>query len=317
MATGDKLTTQEAIQKLGELNDASHPNFNPTVFQSWDMPVLQTILPPVVQQYVLRPYISWAQGVVRFNTDVVILTHLILYFTTLVPSAFLLYYQFSWIHGVLHWVLQLWYCGAYTLMKHQHIHVNGVLSPRYHLFDMLFPYLLDPLLGHTWNSYYYHHIKHHHVEGNGPDDLSTTMWYNRDSITDFACYVGRFFFLIWFDLPRYFWRKGQTKYATRAAFWELSNYAIIYLLYNYVNSRATLFTLILPLVVMRIGLMVGNWGQHAFVDPKDPDSDFRSSITLIDVAVSHSHQADQGLYILMLDRAIVSPSMMATTLRII
>lgn len=284
VATGDKLTTQEAIQKLGELNDASHPNFNPTVFQSWDMPVLQTILPPVVQQYVLRPYISWAQGVVRFNTDVVILTHLILYFTTLVPSAFLLYYQFSWIHGVLHWVLQLWYCGAYTLMKHQHIHVNGVLSPRYHLFDMLFPYLLDPLLGHTWNSYYYHHIKHHHVEGNGPDDLSTTMWYNRDSITDFACYVGRFFFLIWFDLPRYFWRKGQTKYATRAAFWELSNYAIIYLLYNYVNSRATLFTLILPLVVMRIGLMVGNWGQHAFVDPKDPDSDFRSSITLIDVA---------------------------------
>ncbi|KAJ5824201.1 Fatty acid desaturase type 1 [Penicillium robsamsonii] len=30
--------------------------------------------------------------------------------------------------------------------------------------------------------------------------------------------------------------------------------------------------------------MAGNWGQHAFVGPNDPLSDFRSSITLIDVA---------------------------------
>ena len=32
--------------------------------------------------------------------------------------------------------------------------------------------------------------------------------------------------------------------------------------------------------------MVGNWGQHAFVDEVDPNSDYRSSITLIDVQVS-------------------------------
>jgi hypothetical protein len=32
--------------------------------------------------------------------------------------------------------------------------------------------------------------------------------------------------------------------------------------------------------------MVGNWGQHALVDELEPDSDFRSSITLIDVPVS-------------------------------
>ena len=291
-----QLTTQEVIQKLGDLNNASHPSFDPTVFQSWDTPVLRAKLPSVVQEYVLQPYISWAQNVVRFKTDVVMLTHLILYFTTLVPSACLLFYRFSWIHGFLHWILQLWYCGAFTLMKHQHIHMNGVLSPRYYLFDTLFPYLLDPLLGHTWNSYYYHHIKHHHVEGNGPDDLSTTMWYDRDSVFDFACYVGRFFFLIWLDLPRYFARKGQTKYASRAAFWELSDYAMIYLLYNYVNSRATLFTLILPLTVMRIGLMVGNWGQHAFIDPSDPYSDFLSSITLIDVPVSRPYQSDQNTF---------------------
>ncbi|GLI79735.1 hypothetical protein PoHVEF18_008076 [Penicillium ochrochloron] len=278
-----KPSDEDVIQKLQDMNDASHPDFDPTIFQFWDNPVLKAKLPEALQRYVLQPYQKWAQGVVRFPTDVVMLTHLLLYFTTIVPSAIFLYYRFSWLHGVLHWVMQLWYCGAFTLMKHQHIHMNGVLAPRYWVFDTLFPYVLDPMLGHTWNSYYYHHIKHHHVEGNGEQDLSTTMFYDRDSGFDFACYVGRFFFFIWMELPLYFLRKGQFKYASRAAFWELGNYVAIYLLYNYVNARATVFVFILPLTVMRCGLMVGNWGQHAFVDPIDPDSDYRSSITLIDV----------------------------------
>ncbi|KAF7719553.1 Uncharacterized protein PECH_005530 [Penicillium ucsense] len=282
-AWAQRPSDEDVAQKLQDMNDASHPDFDPTIFQFWDSPVLQAKLPVALQQYVLQPYQQWAQGVVRFPTDVVMLTHLLLYFTTIVPSGILLYYRFSWIHGILHWLMQLWYCGAFTLMKHQHIHMNGVLAPRYWLFDTLFPYLLDPMLGHTWNSYYYHHIKHHHVEGNGEQDLSTTMFYDRDNGYDFACYVGRFIFFIWMELPLYFWRKGQAKYAAKAAFWELGNYIAIYMLYHYVNARATVFVLILPLTVMRCGLMVGNWGQHAFVDPIDPDSDYRSSITLIDV----------------------------------
>ena len=52
------------------------------------------------------------------------------------------------------------------------------------------------------------------------------------------------------------------------------------------NPRAVLFVLILPFVGMRSGMVVGNLGQHAFVDEDDPDSNFRSSITLINVPVS-------------------------------
>jgi hypothetical protein len=282
----EKLSTEETVQRLHNLNDPSHVEFDPTISQFWDTPLLRAKLPAPIQKYVLTPYINWAKGVVRFQTDVVMVTHLILYFTTIVPSGALLYYRFSYLHGVLHWLMQLFYCGAFTLMKHQHIHMNGVLTSKLYLIDTLFPYLLDPMHGHTWNSYFYHHIKHHHVEGNGGDDLSTTMYYDRDSIPDFLCYVGRFVFFIWLELPMYFWRKGQYKYAAKCAFWEIGNYVALYMLYNYVNARATTFVFILPLTVMRLGLMVGNWGQHAFVDPADPDSDYLSSITLIDVPVS-------------------------------
>lgn len=212
------------------------------------------------------------------------LTHLLLYFTTSVPSAAFLFYHFTWIHAVLHCVMQATYIGAYTLMMHQHIHMRGILNPRFALFDKLFPYVLDPLMGHTWNSYFYHHVKHHHVEGNGPDDLSSTLRYERDNIWHFLHYVGRFYVLIWFDLPLYFFRKGRSSVAAKAAFWEFTSYAGMYSLYQ-VNHRAAFFTILLPFLLLRVALMVGNWGQHAFVDRDEPDSDYRSSITLIDVTV--------------------------------
>jgi fatty acid desaturase len=185
--------------------------------------------------------------------------------------------------------MQSWYVGTYTLMKHQHIHGNGVLAKRfpYNVLDLAFPYITDPLVGHTWNSYYYHHVKHHHVEGNGPNDLSSTIRYQRDDPLHFAHYVGRFFILIWLELPLYFLRKHKGVQAFKAAFWELSNLSAIVLLARF-DFRPTLFVFVLPLLLTRVGLMVGNWGQHAFVDEKEPDSDFRSSITLIDVPVISS-----------------------------
>lgn len=215
------------------------------------------------------------------------LTHLILYFTTSVPSALVLYYHFTWFHGILHSLMQGWYVGTYTLMRHQHIHMRGILSKKYAWLDLFFPYITDPLMGHTWNSYYYHHVKHHHVEGNGPDDLSSTLRYQRDSVLHFLHYVGRFFFLVWLDLPLYFIRKRKPLTGMKAVLWEVANHAVIYVMAAYINFSATFHVLIIPLLLIRLGLMVGNWGQHAFVDEVDPDSDFRSSITLIDVAVSN------------------------------
>lgn len=255
---------------------------------------------PSILKTLLQSYIRIARQIVRVETDVVMLTHLILYFTTSVPSAVLLFQpgHFNWFHGIAHYVMQTYYVGTYTLMMHQHIHMGGILAkkPWCAWFDALFPYITNPLMGHTWNSYYYHHVKHHHVEGNGPDDLSSTIRYQRDEVFDFLCYVGRFFFFIWCELPLYFWRKGKTGMALKSAFWEVGNYIVLAVLWKYVNWRATLCVFVLPLLQLRVGLMVGNWGQHAFVDDVDPNSDFRSSITLIDVPVSLSFNLSQSIH---------------------
>ena len=273
------------LRTMRLFNDPIHQSFEQNVFLSVDN--LSAHLPWMVRKYVLQPYIRWARQIVRRETDIPMLTHLLIYSVTTVPSAIALYWQFTYLHGLCHFSMQLHFIGTYTLMMHQHIHMRGILARKYARLDHLFPYLTDPLMGHTWNSYFYHHVKHHHVEGNGPDDLSSTIRYDRDNAVHFLHYVGRFFFLVWLDLPLYFLRKGRHVEAARAAGSEFLSFTFYYVMTALVNANATLFVFILPLLSVRCGLMIGNWGQHAFVDPDSPDSDFRSSITLIDVTVCH------------------------------
>ncbi|KAI9166420.1 hypothetical protein HJFPF1_02521 [Paramyrothecium foliicola] len=285
-------TDEATIAALASLNDPTNPQFDPTVFNAFDVKDIK--LPRFLKKWFLEPYVAAASSVVRAETDVVMLTHLLLYFTTSVPSAFMLFQRFSILHAIVHFVMQASYIGTYTLMMHQHIHMRGILSKRFALLDTLFPYVTDPLMGHTWNSYYYHHIKHHHVEGNGPNDLSSTIRYQRDSIFSFLHYLGRFYFLIWLDLPLYFIRTRRPILAIKAAFWELGSYAALAILCC-LNLKATFTVFLLPLMLLRIALMVGNWGQHAFVDHEEPDSDYRSSITLIDVQ-SNRHSFNDGYH---------------------
>jgi len=234
--------------------------------------------------HVVQPYSRFAQGVVRHPTDVVFLTHLLLYSSTILPSAIYLLWpgHFSWTHGILHTVFTMWCAGPFTLMLHNHIHNNGILNSSWAWLDKTFPYVLEPLMGHTWDSYYYHHVKHHHVEGNGPGDLSSTIRYQRDDISHFLHYVGRFMFFIWLELPLYFIQRKKYNLGVRAFLSEISSYAFMYGMWRW-NPKPATFVFLLPFFLLRIGLMVGNWGQHALVDEVEPDSDYRSSITLIDV----------------------------------
>lgn len=282
----DASSTKTTLETLRALNNPKDLQFEPTIFTTWDLDDIRssTRVPGFLLR-LLEEYISWARGVVRVETDVVMVTHLLLYFCTSIPSAIILFTRFSYLHAVGHLAMQGYYMGPYTLLKHQHIHMRGVLAKRFSLIDNLFPYAMDLLMGHTWNSYYYHHVKHHHVEGNGPFDLSSTIRYQRDSVADFAMYVGRFLAFVWLDLPRYFFSKNQYALGLKTFGWEVGSYIAIYIAFQ-INARAATFVFLLPLCCMRVALMVGNWGQHAFVDEDEPDSDFRSSITLIDVAVS-------------------------------
>lgn len=154
---------KQSIATLQAYNDPASTEFTPTIFTTWD----DKDIPPFLNEYICKPYARIAMRIVRHPTDVVFLTHIIQYLTINLGSAIWLYYNFSYIHGAIHTAYSAWCIGSFTLLMHNHIHNNGVLAKNWAWLDMTFPYVLEPLMGHTWDSYYYHHVKHHHVESNG------------------------------------------------------------------------------------------------------------------------------------------------------
>lgn len=191
---------------LHSLNNTEDSSFQPTVFTGWG----QDDILPFIQEHLICPFTTWATTVVRRPTDVVFLIHIILYSPASVPSAVTLYTYFTWSHAILPWLMQAYYCGPFTLMLHNHIHNNGVLAPEYAIFDSAWPYVLEPLMGHTWDSNYYHHVKHHHLENNGPDDLSSTIRYQRDNLFHFVLFVAQFLILVLDRITIIFSSQGKT-----------------------------------------------------------------------------------------------------------
>ncbi len=62
----------------------------------------------------------------------------------------------------------------------------------YKVWNKFLPWILGPFMGQSPETYFSHHIAMHHLEGNLPDDDSTTMPFKRDSGRDFAKYLFSF-----------------------------------------------------------------------------------------------------------------------------
>ena len=137
---------EKTLKQLANLGNATHLDFQPTVFTSWDVTLNTLTTTGNLSSILLRNYVNWARRIVRHETDVVFLSHILIYFFTSVPSAAYLFYHFHYLHGVAHLLMTIWYSGSFTLMMHNHIHHNGVLSPPYAAFDWVFPYILEPLM---------------------------------------------------------------------------------------------------------------------------------------------------------------------------
>ena len=108
----DEQANQIAVKTLASLTNPSSSAFEPTIFTTWD-----NVDIPWIPEAWLANYVCWAQTIVRQPTDVVFLTHLIIYSTTVLPSAaWLLMKRFSYVHGILHLVYSIWCAGSFTLM---------------------------------------------------------------------------------------------------------------------------------------------------------------------------------------------------------
>ena len=167
------------------------------------------------------------------------------------------------------YVSQLYFKGRFGLMLHCISH-RKLFKKDYTAFYHWVIWGVCPFFGHTPETYFVHHMAMHHVENNGHDDASSTLAYRRDSLRGFASYVTRFLFLGFRDTFMYLFLRKRKKMYMRLSYGELSFY-IACILLCFINLKAALAVIIIPFVFARIVMMLGNWAQHAFVNPQNLD----------------------------------------------
>jgi hypothetical protein len=218
---------------------------------------------------------------IRDPRDVPFLRLMAVLTLTMVPTGLVLFVpgHFSVWMAAVHLGLMIFFMGPFVLMLHNTSH-RKLFNRSWGLLNAYIPWVLGPLFGESPMTYFAHHVGMHHAENNLAGDISTTLPYRRDSFVDFMRYFLRFFFYGSVELSGYFTRKHRTTLLVQFLAGELIFLGGTFALWL-VNWQATLTVLVLPFVIVRFGMMAGNWAQHAFVDRGSPANNYRNSITCI------------------------------------
>jgi fatty acid desaturase len=230
----------------------------------------------------LNGFERFAMKFIRDERDIPFVKLIAVISITVIPFAVYLFLpgNFSWWLAIPYFALVLGYfLGPYILMLHNTSH-RPFFKPEFRWMWQYVNWVMGPFFGETPETYYAHHIGMHHPENNLDDDLSCTMYYQRDSLRDFGRYFGRFFFVGIVELAMYLWKRKRYNLFWRAIAGELIFLVVAGLLLWY-NWQATLVVFMVPFVFTRFAMMSGNWSQHAFLDAKAPDNIYRNSITCI------------------------------------
>ena len=186
--------------------------------------------------------------------------------------AYLVYFFYS----------QIFVRGPFGLMYHAITH-RRLFRKKYNLLNQYIVWFMGPFFGNTPETFFSHHIGMHHAENNMPDDASSTMYFQRDSIKEFGRYYINFIFLGFYQTFTYLFTRKKKKYYMRFTVGEWTFIAACVLL-CFVNMKATLLVLVFPVLFSRCIMMLGNWTQHAFIDPSDPDNSFVNAIICVNTS---------------------------------
>ena len=193
----------------------------------------------------------------------------VLFFTPLFPGGS------WWIMYILYaYLAQSYFKGRFGLMFHCICHRPMFKKP-YQWLHKYITWIVCPFFGNTPETYFAHHIAMHHVENNQEDDASSTLHYKRDNPWHFLQYLFRFLFAGFVETFLYFFHRRRKKLYMRLSVGEFSFFLICIAL-CFVNFKATLMVLIVPVIYARFIMMMGNWTQHSFIDKKNPECHFSS-----------------------------------------
>lgn len=242
-----------------------------TKFQLRD-PTSAPVYPPT-------PFQRFLESLLYDPRDVVFVRLWLRSLLLVAPVIGLTYAYFTWWVAPAVFAFQVgWMAPPAILMLHNTMH--RPFFKRWRVMNRVVPYTTSALFGIP-TGYMEHHVGMHHTENNLSGDLSSTLRFQRDSFLHWVVYTTRFLLCVQVDLTRYLVKKDKAPLAIRAISSDLVHLLGMAAL-SLLHFEATLVCFVIPWVAVRVAMMAGNWGQHAFIDPARPGDSYVNSITCID-----------------------------------
>ncbi|KAF4731754.1 hypothetical protein FOZ62_023986 [Perkinsus olseni] len=191
------------------------------------------------------------------------------------------------VHFVVYHLFRLGPYFTFFAYTHATVHIEAhssvpMFKGRWRVFNRLIEWGSFMFYGGVPEGYKVGHNKVHHKYNNGILDDSATMEFDRNHPRQFITYLGKFY-LFWSGLS-VAWHlhgRGERGLAWKQLKGTLAYYGIMLTLLT-INWRFALAYWVYPHLEAVTLLAAVNYTWHAWVDPKDPDNDYITSITILD-----------------------------------
>jgi fatty acid desaturase len=108
---------------------------------------------------------------------------------------------------------------------------------------------------------------------NAEGDFSGTMPYQRDSFKHFLMYWFKFVTCTLLYIPYFSWSIGNVVCAVNGML-SVGIYILTMFMLCKVNFAVTMYVFVVPYFVVSLALSFGNWSQHIFLDPTQPETGY-------------------------------------------
>ena len=169
-----------------------------------------------------------------------------------------------------------------SILVHKEGHApKGLFRGRYALLNRFFGNFLGIFYGHVPENYPMGHLRIHHKYDNSPDDLTSTVDYDRSRARSFLSYLPRFF-LFWtgISIARHHYRRGRIAEAMRALAGAVLYFSLLALVMGF-DLRFGCAYLLLPHLFSGLFLAAATYTWHAWADPRDPGNIYKNTITIV------------------------------------
>ncbi len=169
-----------------------------------------------------------------------------------------------------------------TLIHKEGHEPRGLFKKPFTFLNKFYGYFMALFYGHVPEGYPMGHMRIHHKYDNTPEDVTSTIFYDRTQASRFMLYLFEFM-LFWtgISIAAHHYRKNRMREFWRMLIGMVGYYLLIIAVMSF-NFWFGFAYMLLPHLSAIIFLAAINYTWHAWTDPDEPKNIYKNSITVLE-----------------------------------